>query len=135
MIGARTNKYGDYLDVACALVGKAPFAGLHTDEGRRATLHFSTEAISDELKRQDIFYHLLGHHVGRVSGRRVPVISGLPSDTNEDRQKAVSAAVAASGGVELWHGVGLTPRHQALLLSTRQRASCGDHGRPHARTP
>ena len=30
VVGARTNKYGDYLDVACALVGKAPFAGLHT---------------------------------------------------------------------------------------------------------
>ena len=24
VIGARTNKYGDYLDVACALIGKAP---------------------------------------------------------------------------------------------------------------
>lgn len=109
VIGARTNKYGDYLDVACALLGKAPFAGLHTDEGRRATLHFSTASIPDELKAQDIFYHLLGHHVGRVSGRAVPAVSGLPPQTSEDRQKAMSAAVAASGGVELWHGVGLTP--------------------------
>jgi hypothetical protein len=109
VIGARTNKYGDYLDVACALVGKAPFAGLHTDEGRRAMLHFGTEAIPDTLKRENTFFHLLGYHVGRISGRRVPVITGLPSSASEDDRKALSAAAAAAGGVELWHGCGLTP--------------------------
>jgi hypothetical protein len=114
VIGARTNKYGDYLDVACALVGKAPFAGLHTDAGRRAGLLFDTSAVGSRLKREDIFYHLLGYHVGRVSGRRVPVIAGLPGDTGEDRQKALSAAAAAAGGVELWHGAGLTPEAPAL---------------------
>ena len=34
VVGARTNKYGDYLDVACALIGKVPEAGLHTEIGR-----------------------------------------------------------------------------------------------------
>ena len=107
--GCRTNKYGDYLDVACALVGKAPFAGLHTDEGRRAQLLFDLSDVAEEWRQEDIFYHLLGHHVGRVSGRRIPVITGLPAKANEDNLKAVSSAVAASGGVELWHGVGVTP--------------------------
>lgn len=114
VIGARTNKYGDYLDVACALIGKAPFAGLHTDEGRRAQLHFDTSAIPENWKHQDIFYHLLGHHVGRVAGRRIPVISGLSADATEDNLKALSTAVAASGGVELWHGVGVTPEAPQL---------------------
>ena len=45
VVGARTNKYGDYLDVACAITGLAPFAGLHTDEGRRADIHFSCASI------------------------------------------------------------------------------------------
>ena len=45
VIGARTNKYGDYLDVACAIIGKAPFAGLHTDEGRKAALLFRIATI------------------------------------------------------------------------------------------
>ena len=35
VLGARTNKY-DLLDV-CAIIGKVPLAGLHTDEGRLAT--------------------------------------------------------------------------------------------------
>jgi predicted aconitase len=109
VIGARTNKYGDYLDVACALIGKAPFAGLHTDEGRRAQLLFHTSDIPAELKRQDIFFHLLGHHIGRVAGRRVAAIEGLNAPAREDDLKALSAAAASAGGVELWHGVGVTP--------------------------
>jgi predicted aconitase len=112
--GARTNKYGDYLDVACALVGKAPYAGLHTDEGRRATLHFDVSSLPEILKESDVFHHLLGHHVGRVAGRRIPVISGLSSKANTDDLKAISTAVAASGGVELWHGVGATPEARYL---------------------
>ena len=54
-------------------------------------------------RREDIFYHLLGHHVGRVAGQRIPVIAGLPPQQTQDDLKALSAAVAASGGVELWH--------------------------------
>ena len=113
-IGARTNKYGDYLDVACAITGLAPFAGLHTDEGRRADIHFSCASIPDGWKRQDIFFHLLGHVVGRKAGRRIPVISGVPKETTTDQLKALCAASAASGGVELLHVVGVTPEAPAL---------------------
>jgi predicted aconitase len=113
-IGARTNKYGDYLDVACAITGLAPFAGLHTDEGRRADIHFSCASIPDDWKRQDIFFHLLGHVVGRKAGRRIPVISGVPKETTMDQLKALCTASAASGGVELLHVVGVTPEAPAL---------------------
>ena len=47
VVGARTNKYGDYLDVACALTGLAPDAGLHRDEGRRAELHIDATALPE----------------------------------------------------------------------------------------
>jgi predicted aconitase len=113
-IGARTNKYGDYLDVACAITGLAPFAGLHTDEGRRADIHFSCSSIPDGWKRQDIFFHLLGHVVGHRAGRRIPVISGAPKETSTDELKALCAAAAASGGVELLHVVGVTPEAPTL---------------------
>jgi predicted aconitase len=112
--GARTNKYGDYLDVACALIGKAPFAGLHTDEGRQAELCFDVSNLPEQWRRENIFHHLLGHHIGRIAGRRVPVVAGLLTSTTPDDLKAVSTAVAASGGVELWHGVGVTPEAKAL---------------------
>ena len=108
-IGARTNKYGDYLDVACALIGKAPCAGLHTDEGRKAELQFDISHLPEHWRRENMFHHLLGLHIGAIAGRRVPVITGLLLDTSTDDLKAISTAVASSGGVELWHGVGITP--------------------------
>ncbi|MFO0991050.1 MAG: aconitase X catalytic domain-containing protein [Hyphomicrobiales bacterium] len=109
VIGARTNKYGDYLDVACAMIGKAPFAGLHTDAGRKAALLFRMRDIAPEFLQDQLFYHLLGHHVGRIAGRRIPAIEGLPVSAVEDDLRALSAAVASSGGVDLWHGIGVTP--------------------------
>jgi hypothetical protein len=109
VVGARTNKYGDYLDVACALTGLAPDAGLHRDENRRAALLLDCRGLPGAWRSQDVFAHLVGYHAGRLSGRRIPVIAGLPPATSKDAQKAISSAVAASGGVELWHGAGVTP--------------------------
>jgi predicted aconitase len=109
VLGARTNKYGDYLDVACAMIGKAPRAGLHLDHHRTGEVHFETAPVPEDFKRKRIFHHLLGYHIGKRAGQRIPVISGLPRECSEDDLKAISAAVAASGGVEMWHGVGVTP--------------------------
>ncbi|MFO1133475.1 MAG: aconitase X catalytic domain-containing protein [Hyphomicrobiales bacterium] len=114
VVGARTNKYGDYLDVACALTGLAPDAGLHRDEGRKAELHIDATALPEAWRREDIFAHLIGHHAGRLAGRRVPVISGLAADSPKHALKAISSAAASSGGVELWHGVGVTPEAPEL---------------------
>ncbi|MGI9463046.1 MAG: aconitase X, partial [Aestuariivirgaceae bacterium] len=115
-IGARTNKYGDFLDVACALTGKVPLARLHTDAGRAGQIVLGTSKIPGKLKSTGIFYHLLGHVMGQMSGSLIPVIEGLPEDTSDDDLKAVSAAGAAAGGAELWHGVGITP--EAATLET-----------------
>lgn len=114
VVGARTNKYGDYLDVACALTGFAPDAGLHRDEGRRAELHIDATGLPEAWRREDVFAHLIGHHAGRLAGRQVPVISGLPVDAPKHALKAISSAAASSGGVELWHGTGVTPEAPAL---------------------
>ena len=35
VIGARTNRYGDFVDLCCAMTGRAPAWGLHLDENRR----------------------------------------------------------------------------------------------------
>lgn len=114
VVGARTNKYGDYLDVACALTGLAPDAGLHRDEGRRASLHIDATGLPEAWRREDIFAHLIGHHAGRLAGRKVPVISGLAPDAPLYSLKAISSAAASSGGVELWHGAGVTPEAPEL---------------------
>ncbi len=122
VIGARTNKYGDYLDVCAALVGRVPYSGLHTDEGRRGRVLFRLDRIPEELRREDLFHHVLGHRLGRVAQSRVPVIEGLPLDSNEDQLKAISAAAAASGAVSLFHAVGVTPEAPDLETAFQGRA-------------
>jgi len=46
VLGARTLKYADYLDICAALVGRAPAAGAHLDEHRHATLVLDASALS-----------------------------------------------------------------------------------------
>ena len=38
VLGARTNRYGDFLDIACAIAGRAPRYGLHVPDNRRAAV-------------------------------------------------------------------------------------------------
>lgn len=108
-LGARTNKYGDFLDICAAITGRVPYAGLHTDEGRRGDILFDLSDVPERLKQEDIFYHVLGIVMGKKSGVMTPVLAGLPSTTSEDQLKAISAAGAASGGVEMFHAIGVTP--------------------------
>jgi predicted aconitase len=117
-VGARTNKYGDFLDVCAGLTGRVPFAGLHTDEGRRARVCFDIAGLPEALRRSELFCHVLGHLMGRQAGSRVPVITGLPLETPPDSLKAIAAAGAASGGIAMYHAVGVTPEAPTLEAAT-----------------
>ncbi len=121
VVGARSNKYGDFFDVCAALVGRVPYSGLHTDEGRRGRVLFRLDRIPEELRHEDIFHHVLGYRLGRVAQSRVPVIEGLPADSNADQLKAISAAAAASGAVGLFHAVGVTPEAPDLETAFQGR--------------
>lgn len=114
VIGARTNKYGDFFDVCAALTGRVPDTGLHRTESRKAEIIFDVEAIPSSIRADDIFYHLLGHYIGRQCGHKVPVINGLATSTNEDDLKAISAAGSSSGSVPLFHAIGFTPEAGTL---------------------
>ncbi|MDH3666105.1 MAG: aconitase X catalytic domain-containing protein [Paracoccaceae bacterium] len=118
VIGARTNKYGDFLDVACAMTARVPEAGLHCDEGRRAQIRFDLSEIPEEMRRTELFCHLLGYLMGRIAGTRIPAITGLPGDTPADSLKAIAAAGAASGGIALFHAVGVTPEAPDMASAT-----------------
>jgi predicted aconitase len=75
---------------------------------------FKVRNIDPSLLSDQIFFHLLGHHLGRIAGRRNPAIVGLPASAAEDDLRALSAAAASSGGVDLWHGIGVTPEAPEL---------------------
>jgi hypothetical protein len=109
VLGARTNRYGDFLDIACAIAGCAPDYGLHRPENRIAKLLIDASGLSQELRRSDVFYPVLGTMLGRLAGSTVAVIEGLQGCTTEDRLKALGAASASAGGVGLFHVAGVTP--------------------------
>ncbi len=109
VLGARTNRYGDFLDICAAIVGRVPDSGLHRTERRRGEALFRLSGIPDRLLASEVLYPVLGHVVGRSTGTLVPVIDGLPSATGEDQLKALGAAAASSGSVALFHAVGVTP--------------------------
>ena len=109
VLGARTNRYGDFMDICCALSRRAPRTGLHLDENRRATVVVDTSAIAAELKTRDVFFPVLGTWLGATVDDRVAAIIGLPATVTEDQLKAMGAAAASSGAVGLFHVVGVTP--------------------------
>jgi predicted aconitase len=114
VLGARTERYGDFLDICAALTGRAPDAGLHRAEHRRGRLVFDCASLSPGLLRSDVLYPVLGHLVGKETGASIPVLLGLPTDTSEDRLKALGAAAASSGSVAMFHAVGVTPEAPTL---------------------
>ena len=117
VLGARTNRYGDFMDICCALAGRAPRTGLHLDGARRATVVVDTGAVAPELKTRDVFYPVLGTWLGAAVDDRVAAITGLPGDVTEDQLKAMGAAAASSGAVGLFHVVGVTPEAPDLATA------------------
>lgn len=109
VLGARTNRYGDFLDIACAIAGRAPYYGLHRTEGRRATVVVDVSTLDPAFLSSEIAWPILGSLYGRLIGDAVGVISGLPLQPWEDILKSFGAAAASSGAVGLFHVAGTTP--------------------------
>jgi len=108
LVGARTNRYADLVDVCAGLVGKVPRFGLYLDENRRGQILLSAEKIETRhLTSTD--YATLGYYVGANVFQRIPVIEGIPPGASIDQLKSFSAAAATSGSVALFHIVGVTP--------------------------
>lgn len=114
VIGARTERYPDLLDICAAITGRVPAVGLHLDENRAGQVVFHLDEIPERVQRVDSFYPVFGHLLGGLTGERVPVITGLEVTPTEDQLKALGAAAASSGVVGLFHIVGVTPEAPTL---------------------
>jgi predicted aconitase len=126
VLGARTDRYGDFIDICAALTGRVPDAGLHLDENRIASAVFRLEGLPADLLESDVLFPIVGHLVGRRTGNHVPAITGLPPTASEDDLKALGAAAASSGGVALFHAVGITPEAPTLVAATNSTAPSFD---------
>ncbi|MBU00763.1 MAG: hypothetical protein CME14_05770 [Gemmatimonadetes bacterium] len=114
VLGARTERYGDFLDACCALTGRAPLYGLHIAKNREAKVVVDVTAVPGALKDQDVFYPVLGTWLGLEVGREIPLIVGLPPTVTRDQLKALGASAASTGAVALFHVLEVTPEAPTL---------------------
>ena len=122
VIGARTERYPDLLDICAAVTARVPAVGLHLDEHRGGQVLLRLVDVPAELQAQNSFYPVLGHLMGEVAGDRVVVVDGLRVQPDEDQLKALGAAAASSGSVALFHLVGITPEAPDLPTAMRGQA-------------
>ena len=105
VIGGRTNTEGRESTSAAMLTGRIPDWGFHRDEYR-----FGSHAIEVEVPIESMMdWGMLGYFTGYAVEENIPVISGVRYQPNLIRHKHFGAAAASSGGVELYHMVGITP--------------------------
>jgi len=99
-LGARTNREGGPSALAAAVIGKTAEYGLHLDENRRPRVIIDINEIPDGM------IPLAGYVVGKLAGKRVPLIRG--PDFSADQHKSFGAAMAATGAVSMYvtHGRG-----------------------------
>lgn len=109
VLGARTNRYGDLIDIACAITGLAPDYGLHQTENRRAELLLDASGLPAGFLASEIAWPVLGTLFGSIAGERVAALAGMPQPPDEDALKGFGAAAASSGAVGLFHIIGVTP--------------------------
>jgi len=110
VLGARTQKYADFLDICIALTGRAPLAGAHLDAGRRASvvLALPRDGLGGAL--DDAFWPVLGYLAGLRARKRTPAITGLEhTSPSRDDLKALCAAFGTTGSGPMLHLVGVTP--------------------------
>ena len=105
VLGARTNTEGRESTSAAMLTGKIPDWGFHRTEFR-----YGSHRIDVEIPIESVMdWGMLGYFVGDAVQERIPVITGKISRPDLVRHKHFGAAAASSGGVELYHLVGITP--------------------------
>ena len=133
VLGARTQKYPDFLDACIALTGRAPAAGCHLDEPRRPTLRVEVSATPGA--DADAYWPLLGHRVGTLAGDAVPIVTGLEGSAPSPADlKAFCAAFATTASSALCHVAGVTPEASGNAPMTAGHATDASLPRRHVGT-
>jgi predicted aconitase/predicted aconitase with swiveling domain len=136
VLGARTEKYADYLDICCAIAGVVPKAGVHIRENRipeivldAKELFSSRLFLDDETLDMDALFPVLGHYCGSLSDGKVPILIGLEEWTSVitlDHLKAFCAAYGTTGTSPLIHIAGISPEAKNSEMTSSWVEACRD---------
>jgi predicted aconitase len=108
VIGARTIRCADFVDICAAITGLMPRFDLYLDDERKGQVLFKLDDL-DTCHFTSADYAALGYYVGGVADSRVPVLQGVSKSVSLDQLKAFSAAVSTSGSIGLFHMCEITP--------------------------
>ena len=107
VLGARTEKYADYLDICGAIAGIVPKTGAHVLENRIPRIILDAQelfskdlSLDDQTLDLDVLFPVLGHLCGRLADGKVPILIGLDTwseAVTTDHLKAFCAAYGTTG--------------------------------------
>ena len=107
VIGARTVKHPDFLDLLIAMTGRAPRSGVYLDDNRRPARIIR---ITPPAGADDAFWPMLGYLAGQLSPDRIPLIQGVQAlPASRDDLKALCGAFGTTSAAPMLHVAGHTP--------------------------
>jgi predicted aconitase/predicted aconitase with swiveling domain len=107
VLGARTAKHPDFLDLCTAMTGRAPLSSVYLDENRQAT-----RILDIDLPEgfDDAFWPLIGWLAGKAAPDRIPLLRGLAAaEPTPENLKAICAAFGTTSAAPMLHVEGVTP--------------------------
>lgn len=118
VLGARTAKHPDFLDLCIAMTGRVPLSGVYLTENRRP------QRIVDVTLPQgmdDAFWPLVGYLAGKAAPDCIPLLRGLASaKPSRDDLKALCAAFGTTSAAPMLHIAGVTPEAELVPLETAE---------------
>lgn len=107
VLGARTVKHPDFMDLFIAMTGRAPLSGVYLDANRRATRIIDVEVPAGH---DAALWPLLGWLTGEIAPDRIPLLRGLEGlRPTDDDLKALCAAFGTTSAAPMLHIAGHTP--------------------------
>lgn len=119
VMGARTAKLPDYLDLFVAMTGRAPETGVYIPDNRRAGVVIDV-ALPDG--HDDALWPLIGWIAGRLSPDRIPLLVGLEhANAGRDDLRAVCSAFGTTSAAPMLHIAGVTPESDLVPAEDARR--------------
>lgn len=112
VLGARSNKHPDFLDLFMAMTGRAPEVGMYCRAARAPIMAIDVQLPVDA---DESVWPLLGWMVGQIASDCIPLMRGLShAQPDDDDLKALCAAFGTTSGAAMLHIQGVTPEAQAF---------------------
>lgn len=107
VLGARSEKHPDFLDLFIALTGRAPLSGVYRPQNRVAQLVIDVDLPPTH---DEALWPMLGWLAGQMAPDCIPLLTGLDASApSPDDLRALCAAFGTTSAAPMLHVAGVTP--------------------------